>query len=407
MLFLILNILLVTNIYALRAQDELIYQGIDISSWQGNIDFSKVKEAGIQIVYIKASEGRTYIDPYLEQNYQNARANGLKIGFYHFLTATTEDGAETQAEFFASVIEGKEVDCKLAMDYEQFNGASKNQINEVAVAFIKKLKQITGKDVIAYSNANNIMHTFGNSVASQAKLWVAYYNPPDELSNINSSWSTYIGIQYTSKGTVPGINGYVDRDRFSKEILMADLDSSENNSGSSGGDDNKQTINYIVKRGDTLSAIAFKYGTSVSEIARLNGIQNVNLIYPGQVLKIITNSNIQTDISTGNIITYTIKRGDTLWGISRMYGVSIKDIVNWNNIQNPNLIYTGNKLIIYLSSSVGGTNSTGGAYQYVVKRGDTLWGISRMYRTTIKRIAQINGIQNVNLIYPGQVLKIY
>ena len=410
MLFLILTILVVTNIYALTAQDDLIYQGIDISSWQGNIDFAKVKEAGIEIVYIKASEGRTLVDPYLEQNYQNAKANGLKIGFYHFLTATTVDGAEEQAQFFASVIAGKEIDCKLAMDYEQFNGASKSQINEVAVSFIKKLKEITGKDVIAYSNANNIIHTFGAKVASQAKLWLAYYNPPDELRNINSSWSTYIGIQYTSKGTVPGIEGYVDRDRFSKEILMANLDSSENSSGSSGGDDNnKQTINYIVKRGDTLSQIALKYGTTVSEIARLNSIANVNLIYPGQVLQIVTNSNEQTnssDITNANIAYYTIKRGDTLWAISRKYSVSIQNIVNWNNIKNPNLIYPGNTLIIYTNSVNNSTNSNG-AYQYVVKRGDTLWGISRMYGTTVQRIASINGIRNPNLIYVGEVLKIY
>ena len=83
MLLVVLNILLCTNIYALTPSDEFIYEGVDVSNWQRNIDFTEVRNAGIQIVYIKASEGTTFIDPYLEQNYANAKANNLKVGFYH------------------------------------------------------------------------------------------------------------------------------------------------------------------------------------------------------------------------------------------------------------------------------------------------------------------------------------
>ena len=68
---------------AFGPSNDKIYQGIDVSSWQGNIDFSAVKNSGIEFVYIKSSEGTRYIDPYFEQNYQNAKANGLKVGFYH------------------------------------------------------------------------------------------------------------------------------------------------------------------------------------------------------------------------------------------------------------------------------------------------------------------------------------
>ena len=324
------------------------------------------------------------------------------VGFYHFLTATTVAQAEAQARYFASVIEGKEVDCKLAMDYEQFYGVSTNQVNQIAVAFIRRLKQITKKDVIVYSNLNNIQNTFNSSTASEGKLWIAYYNNTQNLINVNSAWSTYIGIQYTSTGRVPGINGNVDRDRFSKEIFMEDVDPVNPDSGS--GDGNK-IINYVVKSGDTLSEIALRYGTTVNEIARLNGIQNVNLIFPGQVLEIITNSNTGQNNNTGNSssqrITYTIKRGDTLWGISRKYGVSIQNIVSWNNIKNPNLIYAGNTIVIYIN---GGSNNY---ITYVVQRGDTLWGIGRKYGVNYRRIAYINGIRNPRWIYPGQVLKIY
>ena len=234
----------ITSIYALKAQDELIYEGIDVSSWQRDIDFAEVKKEGIEIVYIKASEGRTLKDPYLETNYRNAKANNLKIGYYHFLTATTIEIAEQQARFFASVIEGKEVDCKLAMDYEKFYGVGKDEINEIAVAFIKKVKEITGKDVIVYSNLNNVRNTFDKEVANAGKLWLAYYSNTNNLINARSNWETYIGIQYTSTGRVAGIKGNVDRDRFSKEILMADLQDIENNENNNGS----QTINYIVKK---------------------------------------------------------------------------------------------------------------------------------------------------------------
>ena len=398
--------------FALSPQDELIYEGIDISVWQRDIDFYQVKNEGIEIVYIKASQGTNLIDPYLETNYKNAKANNLKIGFYHFLTATTVAQAEAEASFFASAIEGKEVDCKLAMDYEQFYGVSKNGINEIGVAFIKKLKQITGKDVIVYSNLNNVKNTFEDNVASEGKLWIAYYSNPNNLTGVQSSWDTYIGIQYTSTGRIAGINGNVDRDRFSKEILMADLQGlAGNNNQDSSSNGSVQIVNYVVKTGDTLSKIAMQFGTTVAEIAQRNKIPNVNLIYPGQIFEIIigtggSNNNTQTGGSNNNSqqnITYKIKRGDTLWKIAKNYGVTIQDIVKWNNIKNQNLIYAGNTLVIY-KNGVGGSINPGSTYTVI--RGDTLSQIALRFGTTVNRLVQVNGIRNPNLIYVGQVLVI-
>lgn len=397
--FFILNFILITRIYALSPQNSLEYEGIDVSNWQKNIDYAKVKNAGIKIVYIKASEGTTFIDPYLEKNYANAKANNLMIGFYHFLTARTVSQAEAQASFFASVIEGKEVDCKLAMDYEQFYGVSTDEINQIAVAFLRKLKQITKKDVIVYSNLNNLRNTFNKSVSNEGNLWLAYYNNINNLIGVNSAWDTYIGIQYTSSGSIPGIQGNVDRDRFSKEIFMESTDPNEIESGS--GNDKSKIINYIVKPGDTLSKIAYKYGTTVDEIAKLNNIQNVNLIYPGQCLEIITNSINQ--ITGMNQTIYTVRKGDTLTKISVKFGVSVQNLVAWNNIKNPNLIYAGNTLIIYKNSN----NEINSNLTYTVKKGDTLWAIGKRYGINYKRIAYVNGIKNPRWIYPGQVLKIY
>lgn len=402
-IFLVFIFTFLNSIYALSPQSELSYEGIDVSDWQGYIDYSQVKNSGIDIVYIKASQGDNIKDPYFEINYENAKANNLKVGFYHFLTATTVEEAQQQATFFASVISGKEADCKLAMDYEQFNGVDREQINQIALAFIQKVKELTEKQVIIYSDLYNSESTFNSELASQGELWIAYYGDYRNLENVNSSWNTFIGVQYTDQGNVAGINGNVDRDLFSEEIFLDDsseIPTTENPNDSY----NTETVYYTVKSGDTLSSIASRYGTTVQEIAQLNGIQNVNLIYPGQVLRITTNSNVPgSETNSTNKTYYTIRRGDTLWGISRKYGVTVQNIVSWNNIQNPNLIYPGQRLILYGNYS----SSNSGNVYYTVQKGDTLWRIARRYRTCPRRIARVNGITNPNLIYPGQVLKIY
>lgn len=106
---------------------------------------------------------------------------------------------------------------------------------------------------------------------------------------------------------------------------------------------------YTVQKGNTLSEIALKYDTTVLEIAGLNRIKNPNLIYPGEILEIDTTRSFDEIISnTGdmNHIIYTIKRGDTLTSIAQRFGVSIQDIAILNHIQDINLIYAGARLRI-------------------------------------------------------------
>ena len=154
-IFLIITMMFFVNVnmeYALTPSSEEQYQGIDVSDWQGYIDYSRVKSSGIEIVYIKSSQGSNIKDPYFDINYENAKANGLRVGFYHFLTATNATEAEQQARFFASVISGKTPDCKLAMDYEVFGGVSVGEINNIAQIFLESVKRLTNKEVIIYSD---------------------------------------------------------------------------------------------------------------------------------------------------------------------------------------------------------------------------------------------------------------
>lgn len=86
--------------YAITPSNEPRYEGIDVSDWQGYIDYQKVANSGIQVVYIKASQGSNIKDAYFDINYENAKANGLKVGFYHFLTATTARRSRTRSTIF-------------------------------------------------------------------------------------------------------------------------------------------------------------------------------------------------------------------------------------------------------------------------------------------------------------------
>ena len=100
--FLIFTVIFFINIsYAVTPISELRYQGIDVSDWQGYIDYEQVKNSGIEVIYIKASQGSNIKDAYFDINYENAKANGLKVGFYHFLTATnTRRGRARSTIFF-------------------------------------------------------------------------------------------------------------------------------------------------------------------------------------------------------------------------------------------------------------------------------------------------------------------
>ena len=105
--------------------------------------------------------------------------------------------------------------------------------------------------------------------------------------------------------------------------------------------DNSNYIEYIVKSGDTLSAIAQRYNTTYQKIAQDNNIENPNLIYPNQKLKIYTNVSQETKETI-----YIVKSGDTLSAIAQRYNTTYQKIAKDNNISNPNLIYPNQKLVI-------------------------------------------------------------
>lgn len=391
-IFFILMITIATTIYAISPESMPTYQGIDVSEWQGTINYNQVAKAEIEIVYIKSSEGTTYIDPYFETNYQKAKENNLKVGVYHYLIARTIQEAEEEATFFSSVISEKQIDCKLALDFESFGNLTIQEINEIAEAFLQKAQQLTEKEMIIYSNTNDARNIFSQELANKYPLWVAEYGV--ETPQNNGKWNHWEGFQYTDRGIIDGIKGYVDRDKFTKEILLKDNTQIPNNTGENAKEKN---IIYIVRRGNTLNQIAATYGTTIENIVLLNNISNPNLIYIGQKLEI---PNINE--KTSQKISYTVQTGNTLIQIAVRFRTTVEQIVRQNNIANPNLIYPGETLIISNSNILGET----GQKIYTIKYGDTLTSISERFNISIQQIVELNNIQNPNLIYAGERIKI-
>ena len=381
-----------TYIYALSPSSDIIYNGIDVSNYQGYIDYAQVKEAGIEIVYIKSSQGTTIIDKYFRTNYENAKNNGLKVGFYHYVTARSEEEAIQEAQFFHSVIAGTNPDCRLAMDFESFGNLTVKEVNNISLAFLQKLQELTNKELVVYSDAYNARTVFGEEIAGKYPLWIAEYGVENPSSNVN--WDSWIGFQYADNGIINGISGYVDRDKFTKDILLNSEDDIPPVVPPVNPPINNEIV-YIVKRGDTLSEIALWYNTTVNELVEKNNIANPDLIYVGQRIII---RNTQEHSQNG---IYIVRRGDTLTRIATRFNTTVNTLVRLNNIINPNLIYVGQRLIV----------PTGGSanipiIRYRVRRGDNLYRIAKRYGTTVQNIVRLNRIQKPNLIYIGQILRV-
>lgn len=142
---------------------------------------------------------------------------------------------------------------------------------------------------------------------------------------------------------------------------------------------------YTVVRGDSLWSIANKFGISVNELKQLNNL-NSNLITIGQKLRIPSQENTTTD-------TYIVQKGDSLWSISRKFGISVNDLVNYNNLSSLTL-QIGQQLQIPPTNQL----------IYTVKKGDTLWSIAQKNNTTVDKIVNDNNLLSTYLTIGQQLI---
>lgn len=169
-------------------------------------------------------------------------------------------------------------------------------------------------------------------------------------------------------------------------------------------------VYHRVRRGDTLSGIAKKYRTSVRAISHCNNIRKTHRIIAGKVLKIptrnsgggayVASSSPSRALPPGKTVTYTVKRGDSLWIIAKKFSTTTKQIMAQNNLSRTTLSI-GQHLKI---SSPKTAAATGGTATYQVKSGDSPFLIARRHNMSLNRLLTLNRLSKRSKIYPGQTL---
>lgn len=275
-----------------------MYKGIDVSKWQGAIDWPRVK---VDFAILRAGIG-TEKDVRFEANYAGATAAGIPVGVYWYLNATTEAAAHREAAACIEAIAGKSLAYPVYADIEKDTQLKlgRDKLTAIAAAFLEDV-EAAGYFAGLYSSKSHLETCFTAEIRERYAVWVAHYGV---------GRTTYTGRygmwQYTDKGKVDGITGAVDLDICYEdypaiirgtapapppEKSVADL-AAEVLAGMWGnGTERRERLTaagydyaavqaevnrrvtprvHIVRQGDTLGALARKYGTTVAEIVAKN-----------------------------------------------------------------------------------------------------------------------------------------
>lgn len=293
-------------------------KGIDISCWQDKVNYLELKAQGIDFAIIRCGFGKNISqkDSKFEDHYAGLKYAGIKIGAYLYSYASTIEGAKAEAKNCLEFIKNKEFDLPIFYDLEDAKttgNASKQTITEMAKIFCEEIIK-AGYQAGVYANLNWFTNKINVKELEKYNIWLAQWGIEKHTADFKVDiW------QYTSKGKIQGINGNVDLDisytqygdkvvnnsksieDLAKEVIEGKYGNGEERKQKLGNLYNKvqarvneillgknvsQEKIYIVKSGDTLSAIAKKYNTTYQKIAKDNNISNPNLIYPNQKLVI-------------------------------------------------------------------------------------------------------------------------
>lgn len=302
-------------------------KGIDVSKYQQNIDWKKVKESGIEFAIIRIGYGKfdNQKDEYFEKNYEGAKKVGIPLGVYHYSYAKNINDARMEAACVIKWLKKRKLDLPVYFDIEDNSQASldKKLLNEICKAFCNQI-EANGYWAGIYSNkhwATNIID--GKILGKRYTYWIAQYNKNCTYDGPYDIW------QYSSSGKVNGINGNVDMNYMYKDLVSEIKEI-------------KKTQTSIKKSNEEIAneVINGKWGNGNDRKGLL-----INSGYDYNVIQKIVNKKLN---SVKNTI-YIVKKGDTLSSIAKKYNTSWKKIYEDNKSiigSNPNLIFPGQKLII-------------------------------------------------------------
>lgn len=318
-------------------------KGLDVSEFQGEVDWERVKAAGYKFAMLRAGYGYNTIDKQFRRNASECNRIGLPVGVYWFCYAFSPEKAVQEADGCIDIISEYRLDYPVCYDIEQ---ASADYIEKQGVSFTPALAknvvksfcdriEAKGYYAMFYTNRNFLDTYLGTELSKRYAYWYARY--ADRFDG------TDCGIwQYTSTGSVPGITGNVDLDLgytdYPSVIKKAGLN--HLSASSPFPSPVPEYITYVIQPGDTLSGIARRYGTTVTALTQLNKLSDPDRIYAGNTIKVPESGS---DISSSPQY-YTIRSGDTLSEIAQEFGTSVSALTRLNGISNPDRIYAGTRI---------------------------------------------------------------
>lgn len=320
-------------------------KGIDVSKWQGTIDWQEAKNDGVEFAIIREGYGKenpNQIDKKFEENYKGAKAVGIPVGVYHYSYADSVEDAKLEAQFCLKNIAGKQLEYPVVFDIEDKEQLKLNnrQRTDICKAFCEEIEN-AGYYAMIYCNLNWLNnYLYKDELINKYDLWLAQWDAAEP--------SVPCGIwQKSDKGEIDGISGNVDlNESFQDYPTLMKVKGLNGFNAISAKD--YPTIDYsgivkpnykdyYVRSGDTLGEIAASNGTTVAKLVQVNNIADADKIRVGQLIKIPY---------AGASVYYTVKSGDTLSQIAEKYNTTVDKLVSANGIKDKNKIYPGQKLLI-------------------------------------------------------------
>jgi lysozyme len=201
--------------------DSAILLGLDVSHYDGDVDFAQVKAAGASFVFIKASEGSTIVDENFAANWKAAKAAGMIRGAYHLFRP--KDDVQSQVANFVNTVGSIEtgdlppvIDIEVPEDWAQFTEARRVTM---VLSWLQAVEAKLDIKPIIYIDGSMVESTLGSPEAfKDYLLWLADWTS-SFVPVVPSPWTTWTFWQYTDTGTIAGIDGEVDLDRFAGSLV--------------------------------------------------------------------------------------------------------------------------------------------------------------------------------------------
>lgn len=317
-------------------------KGIDISAWQRDSYEAQVNAFGTDFVIVRAAFSKS-VDQYCDRMYQYAKSKGKKLGFY-FFPLTSDGTPEDCAEWAYRQVLGYIGHAIPILDWEAYSGQyGKHNAGDVdwAYRWLIRFEELAGVKPMIYMNQScERSYDWSRVVANDNGLWLANYGKNDGKNNGYSQpkyWRTVAMHQYTSLLDGRSLDG----DVFNGDAAAWDKYAATTNGATAVAPAAPDTAAPVLKSDSTVAdeVIAGKWGNGNDRYARLTQAG-----YDYARVQAIVNERMATK-QVAEI--YTVKAGDTLSAIAKKYNTSVDKLAKDNRIQNPNLIYVGQQIKIY------------------------------------------------------------